>query len=85
MFVDYIIEHLTKTGRGAVIVPEGVIFKTDSAFVKLRKMLINDNYLYGVISLPQGVFNPYSGVKTSILLLDKVIAKLTDKNPFCKD
>ena len=84
LFVDYIIEHLTKTGRGAVIVPEGVIFKTDSAFVKLRKMLINDNYLYGVISLPQGVFNPYSGVKTSILLLDKVIAKLTDKILFAK-
>ena len=84
LFVDYIIEHLTKTGRGAVIVPEGVIFKTDSAFVKLRKMLINDNYLYGVISLPQGIFNPYSGVKTSILLFDKVIAKLTDKILFAK-
>ena len=84
LFVDYIIEHLTKTGRGAVIVPEGVIFKTDSAFVKLRKMLINDIYLYGVISLPQGVFNPYSGVKTSILLFDKVIAKLTDKILFAK-
>ena len=84
LFVDYIIEHLTKTGRGAVIVPEGVIFKTDTAFVKLRKMLINDNYLYGVISLPQGVFNPYSGVKTSILLFDKVIAKLTDKILFAK-
>lgn len=84
LFVDYIIEHLTKTGRGAVIVPEGVIFKTDTAFVKLRKMLINDNYLYGVISLPQGVFNPYSGVKTSILLFDKVIARLTDKILFAK-
>lgn len=47
-------------------------------------MLINDNYLYGVISLPQGVFNPYSGVKTSILLFDKVIAKLTDKILFAK-
>lgn len=84
LFVDYIIEHLTKIGRGAVIVPEGMIFKTDSAFVKLRKMLINDNYLYGIISLPQGVFNPYSGVKTSILLFDKVIAKLTDKILFAK-
>jgi len=84
LFVDYIIEHLTKTGRGAIVVPEGVIFKSDSAFVKLRKMLINDNYLYGVISLPQGVFNPYSGVKTSILLFDKVIARLTDKILFAK-
>lgn len=84
LFVDYIAEHLTKTGRGAVVVPEGVIFKSDSVFVKLRRMLIEGNYLYGVISLPQGVFNPYSGVKTSILLFDKVIAKLTDKILFAK-
>lgn len=84
LFVDYIVEHLTLTGRSAIIVPEGVIFKTDSAFIKLRKMLIEENYLYGVISLPSGVFNPYSGVKTSILLLDKVIAKLTDKILFAK-
>lgn len=84
LFVDYIAEHLTITGRGAVIVPEGVIFKSDTAFTKLRKMLVEDNYLYGVISLPSGVFNPYSGVKTSILLFDKVISKLTDKILFAK-
>jgi Type I restriction-modification system methyltransferase subunit len=84
LFVDYIAEHLTTTGRGAVIVPEGIIFKTDGAFTKLRKMLIEDNYLYGVISLPSGVFNPYSGVKTSILLFDKVLSKLTDKILFAK-
>lgn len=84
LFVDYIAEHLTITGRGAVIVPEGVIFKSDTAFTKLRKMLVEDHYLYGVISLPSGVFNPYSGVKTSILLFDKVIAKLTDKILFAK-
>lgn len=84
LFVDYIVEHLNPTGRGAVIVPEGVIFKSDSAFIKLRKMLIDENYLYGVISLPSGVFNPYSGVKTSILLLDKVIAKQTSKILFAK-
>lgn len=84
LFVDYIAEHLTITGRGAVIVPEGVIFKSDAAFTKLRKMLVEGNYLYGIISLPSGVFNPYSGVKTSILLFDKVIAKLTDKILFAK-
>jgi type I restriction enzyme M protein len=84
LFVDYIAEHLTAVGRGAVIVPEGVIFKSDTAFTKLRKMLIDDNYLYGVISLPAGVFNPYSGVKTSILLLDKPLARLTDKILFAK-
>nr|MBP8689465.1 restriction endonuclease subunit S [Patescibacteria group bacterium] len=44
----------------------------------LRKLLVDDNYLWAVISLPQGVFNPYAGVKTSVLLLDKNIAKKTD-------
>lgn len=84
LFVDYIAEHLTTVGRGAVIVPEGVIFKSDTAFTKLRKMLIDDHYLYGVVSLPAGVFNPYSGVKTSILLFDKPLARLTDKILFAK-
>ncbi len=84
LFVDYIAEHLSLTGRGAVIVPEGVIFKSDAAFKKLRKMLVEENYLYGVISLPSGIFNPYSGVKTSILLFDKVVAKNTDKLLFAK-
>lgn len=84
LFVDYIAEHLTHTGRGAVIVPEGVIFKSDAAFKKLRKMLVEENYLYGVISLPSGVFNPYSGVKTSILLFDKCVARQTDKLIFAK-
>ncbi|MDD4729728.1 MAG: N-6 DNA methylase, partial [Dysgonamonadaceae bacterium] len=84
LFVDYIAEHLTAVGRGAVIVPEGVIFKSDTAFTKLRKMLIDDNYLYGVVSLPAGEFNPYSGVKTSILLFDKPLARLTDKILFAK-
>ncbi|MFR9546298.1 MAG: N-6 DNA methylase [Rikenellaceae bacterium] len=84
LFVDYIAEHLTHTGRGAVIVPEGVIFKSDTSFKKLRKMLVDENYLYGVISLPSGVFNPYSAVKTSILLFDKCVARQTDKLIFTK-
>lgn len=84
LFVDYIAEHLTHTGRGAVIVPEGVIFKSDASFKKLRKMLLDECYLYGVISLPSGVFNPYSGVKTSILLFDKCVARQTDKLIFAK-
>jgi type I restriction-modification system DNA methylase subunit len=57
-----------------VIVPEGVIFQSGTAYKDLRKMLV-DNYLYAVVSLPAGVFNPYSGVKTSILLMDKEFAK----------
>lgn len=83
LFVDYIAEHLTPEGRAAVIVPEGIIFQSGKAYKALRKMLV-EQYLVGVISLPAGVFNPYSGVKTSILWLDKVLAKKTDKILFVK-
>lgn len=84
LFVDYIAEHLTPTGRAAVIVPEGIIFQSGTAYKSLRKMLVEGNYLVGIISLPAGVFNPYSGVKTSILWLDKTLAKKTDKILFAK-
>jgi len=83
LFVDYIAEHLTPTGRAAVIVPEGIIFQGANAYKQLRKMLV-ENYLYAVVSLPAGVFQPYSGVKTSILLMDKVLAKKTDSILFVK-
>jgi len=76
-FLDYIQSHITPVGRGAVIVPEGILFKKDNAYQKIRKTII-ENSLLGVISLPAGVFKPYSGVKTSILLLDKRIAKQND-------
>lgn len=84
LFVDYIAEHLAPNGRAGVIVPEGIVFKAETAYKELRKLLVDDQYLYGVISLPAGVFNPYSGVKTSILLFDKAIAKQTDKLLFVK-
>jgi type I restriction enzyme M protein len=63
LFVDYIAEHLTPQGRSCVIVPEGIIFQTQTAYRDLRKMLIEKDYLVGVISLPAGVFNPYSGLR----------------------
>ena len=84
LFVDYIAEHLNPTGRAAIIVPEGIVFQSQTAYKKLRKMLVDDNYLYGVISLPAGVFNPYSGVKTSILLIDRTLAKERDSILFVK-
>ena len=84
LFVDYMAEHLTSQGRAAIIVPEGIIFKGDSAYKQLRKMLVDEKFLVGVISLPAGLFNPYSGVKTSILWLDKTLAKKTDKIMFVK-
>ena len=83
LFVDYIAEHLTPSGRAAIIVPEGIIFQSQNAYKQLREMLVK-NYLYAVVSLPAGVFNPYSGVKTSILLMDKTKAKQNDSILFVK-
>lgn len=84
LFVDYIAEHLTPRGRAAIIVPEGIIFQTGTAYKALRKMLVDGGFLVGVVSLPAGVFNPYSGVKTSILWIDKTLASKTDKLLFLK-
>ena len=74
LFVDYIAEHLMAGGRAAVIVPEGIIFQSGKAYQQLRRMLVESS-LWAVVSLPAGVFNPYSGVKTSILFLDRGIAE----------
>lgn len=84
LFVDYIAEHLNTGGRAGVIVPEGIVFQSTNAYKNLRKMLIDNNYLYTVISLPAGVFNPYAGVKTSILLFDRMLAAKTDNILFVK-
>jgi len=83
LFVDYIIEHLTPNGKAGIIVPEGIIFQSGSAYKQLRKMLVEDG-LWAVISLPQGVFNPYSGVKTSILFFSKPIARQTKEILFVR-
>lgn len=84
LFVDYILEHLTLDGKAGIIVPEGIIFQSGNAYKQLRKKLVEENYLVGVISLPGGVFNPYSGVKTSILWIDRSLAKKTDMIIFMK-
>ena len=83
LFVDYMAEHLTPNGRAGIIVPEGIIFQSQTAYKKLRKMLVED-YLVAVVSLPAGVFQPYSGVKTSILILDKALARKTYTVAFFK-
>jgi type I restriction enzyme M protein len=83
LFVDYMAEHLTPTGRAGIIVPEGIIFQSQTAYKDLRKMLVA-NSLVAVVSLPAGCFNPYSGVKTSILILDKALAKKADSIAFFK-
>lgn len=83
LFVDYISSHLRPKGRAAIIVPEGIIFQSGKAYKELRKNLIG-NGLYAVVSLPSGVFQPYSGVKTSILFLNGEIAKEKSEILFLK-
>lgn len=84
LFVDYIMEHLNPNGKAGIIVPEGIIFKSDTAYKALRKMMIDQIFLYAVVSLPAGIFQPYSGVKTYILLMDRVLAKKTKDILFVK-
>ena len=83
LFVDYMASHLNEHGRAGIIVPEGIIFQSQNAYRQLRRFLLDES-LVAVISLPGGVFNPYSGVKTSILILDKVLAPKTDYVAFFK-
>lgn len=83
LFVDYMAEHLTPNGRAGIIVPEGIIFQSQTAYKQLRKLLVEE-YLVAVVSLPAGVFNPYSGVKTSILILDKALARQSGTIAFFK-
>jgi type I restriction enzyme M protein len=83
LFVDYIMNHLRPRGRAGIIVPEGIIFQSATAYKKLRENLVNDG-LYAVVSLPSGVFQPYSGVKTSILLFDNELASRNTEVLFVK-
>ena len=83
LFVDYIMDHLRPNGRAGIIVPEGIIFQSSTAYKELRKKLVEDG-LYAVVSLPGGVFQPYSGVKTSILLFNNEVAKQRDEILFVK-
>ena len=83
LFVDYIINHLKPKGRAGIVVPEGINFQAGNAYKALRKNLV-ENGLYAVVSLPGGVFQPYSGVKTSILLIDNELAKNKSDIAFVK-
>jgi len=71
LFIQYILNHLKDGGRCGVIVPEGVLFGSTKAHKELRRKLVVDNTVKTVLSLPSGVFKPYAGVKTSILVFQK--------------
>ena len=71
LFLQYVLNHLKEGGRCGVVVPEGVLFGSTSAHRELRRRLIENNTVEAVLSLPGGVFNPYSSVKTSLLVFAK--------------
>jgi type I restriction enzyme M protein len=71
LFVHLILRALEMGGRAAVIVPDGVLFGSSRAHVELRRRLIEENRLDGVVSMPSGVFKPYAGVSTAVLLFTR--------------
>ena len=79
LFIALFLRMLKKGGRCACIVPDGVLFGTTKAHQSLRKELIENHKLQAVISMPSGVFKPYSGVSTAVLVFTKTGAGGTDK------
>jgi type I restriction enzyme M protein len=71
LFLHLFLRLLENGGRAAVIVPDGVLFGSSNAHVEIRKKLIEENRLDGVVSMPSGVFRPYAGVSTAVLLFTK--------------
>ena len=71
LFIGLILRMLKLGGRSATIVPDGVLFGSSKAHVQLRQHLIENNQLEAVISLPSGVFRPYAGVSTAIIIFAK--------------
>lgn len=79
LFLAWFLRSLSIGGRAVVIVPAGVTFSTNRDFLQIRKAIIDDNRLEAVISMPSGIFQPYSGVATAILLFTKTGHGGTDK------
>jgi len=84
LFMALVLRMLQTGGRAAVIVPDGVLFGSSKAHKTLRKMLVEDQKLDAVISMPSGVFKPYAGVSTAILVFTKTNSGGTDNVWFYK-
>ena len=79
LFLALFLRLLKPGGRSAVIVPDGVLFGSSNAHTRLRRMLVEEHKLEGVVSLPSGTFRPYAGVSTAILLFTKTNSGGTDQ------
>ncbi|MDD3302701.1 MAG: N-6 DNA methylase [Candidatus Gracilibacteria bacterium] len=71
LFLQHIMKNLKLGGKSSIIVPEGVLFNTGNAFQDIKKELLENFNLHSIISLPAGVFLPYSGVKTNVIFFDR--------------
>lgn len=71
IFIERIIKSLKPNGRGGIIIPDGVLFGSTAAHKEVRKMLLEQCELQTVISMPSGIFKPYAGVSTAILIFTK--------------
>ena len=78
LFLTLFLRLLQTGGRAAVIVPDGVLFGSSKAHRELRKILVEDQKLDGIVSMPSGVFKPYAGVSTAILFFTKTNSGGTD-------
>ena len=78
LFLALFLKLLKPGGRAAVVVPDGVLFGSSTAHKELRRTLVEDQKLDGIVKLPSGVFKPYAGVSTAILLFTKTNSGGTD-------
>ncbi|WP_417779705.1 N-6 DNA methylase [Stutzerimonas xanthomarina] len=71
LFLQHFMKTLKSGGKAAIVVPEGVLFQTNSAFKQVKQELLENFNLHTILSLPVGVFLPYSGVKTNVLFFER--------------
>lgn len=71
LFLQHFMKTLKSGGKAAIVIPEGVLFQTNSAFKQVKQELLENFNLHTILSLPAGVFLPYSGVKTNVLFFER--------------
>lgn len=71
LFLQHFMKTLKTGGKAAIVVPEGVLFQTNAAFARVKQQLLEDFNLHTILSLPAGVFLPYSGVKTNVIFFER--------------
>jgi type I restriction enzyme M protein len=71
LFLQHFMKSLKKGGKAAIVVPEGILFQTGNAFARVKQELLENFNLHTILSLPAGVFLPYSGVKTNVIFFDR--------------